>query len=543
MRFETTIGRPAAALAVAGWLLASGATRAQLTIDGAVLFEQGVAGFPDDAEASDVMGRRLATGDFDGDGRDDLAIAAQGETVFLGAEGAGQVTVLYGGAGGLDPTSGETWALDWTAHGPGAWGDGLGSALAVGDFDDDGHDDLAIGIPNRDIASGGGPIADAGAVLVLYGGPSGLSAVGSQLWRQGAGGVDGVPEAQDFFGSALASGDFNGDAFSDLAIGVHGEDVGAVADSGAVNVIYGSPSGLSTDFAPISDQIWVQGDLGLSMEEPEDSFGFELAAGDLDGDGRDDLAVGAPGEDVGAIADAGAVSVLYGSGLGVAADGARFVTQNDAVPAEAEAGDGLGFSLAIADFDGDGFDDLAAGSPFEDVATGGGTAADAGAVFLLRGSASGLEEEIAWRLTRGNTTFPSTSFDYLGWALAAGRYDGGGTADLAIGARGVTIGAQSNAGAAFVFSGRSGAPPLFAIELSQGGLVPGAPEVDDSFGSALAAGDFDGDGFDDLAAGVPGDSAGGAEDAGVVNIFINQGLFRDGFDRGDAERWSDAVAN
>jgi hypothetical protein len=542
MRFEGKIGRPAAALLLV-WLLAGGAARAQLAIAGAAIFEQGVGGFPDDAEPADAMGQALATGDFDGDGRDDLAIASPGETVFAGADGAGQVTVVYGSATGLNPGSGVLWALDGTAHGEGQWGDALGAALAVGDFDDDGFDDLALGIPNRNDPDSGGAVWDSGAVLVLYGGASGLSAVGSELWRQGVAGVDGIPETEDFFGAALAAGDFNQDGFADLAVGVPGEDVGAILDSGAVNVLYGTVSGLSPDFATIADQIWVQGDLGLSLEETGDGFGASLAAGDFDGDGRDDLAVGAPREDLGAIADAGAVSVLYGSGLGLAATGARFVTQNDAVPAEAESDDGFGSALVAADFDGDGFDDLAAGSPFEDVATGGGTAASGGAVHVVRGSAAGLEPEIAWILHRGHATLPPSNFDHLGAALAAGSFDGGDRADLVIGGYGVTIGGQNDAGAAFVFGGRPGAAPLFALELSQAGTVPGAPEVDDHFGAALAAGDFDGDGFDDLAAGAPGDSAGGADDAGVVNVFVNQGLFRDGFERGDAARWSDAVAN
>ena len=109
MRFEGKIGRPAAALLLV-WLLAGGAARAQLAIAGAAIFEQGVGGFPDDAEPADAMGQALATGDFDGDGRDDLAIASPGETVFAGADGAGQVTVVYGSATGLDPGSGVPWA-------------------------------------------------------------------------------------------------------------------------------------------------------------------------------------------------------------------------------------------------------------------------------------------------------------------------------------------------------------------------------------------------------------------------------------------------
>src|SRR5690606_28796384 len=106
--------------------------------------------------------------------------------------------------------------------------------------------------------------------------------------------------------------------------------------SGAVNVLYGSPSGLSPDFAPVADQIWVQADLNLSIEEAGDGFGWRLAAGDFDGDGHDDLAVASPREDIGVLEDAGAVSVIFGTGLGLSASRARFVTQSQAVPAEVE---------------------------------------------------------------------------------------------------------------------------------------------------------------------------------------------------------------
>jgi hypothetical protein len=327
-----------------------------------------------------------------------------------------------------------------------------------------------------------------------------------------------------------------------LAVGVRGEDVGAIADSGAVNVVYGSPSGLSATFAPIADQIWVQGDLGLSIEEIGDYFGATLAAGDFDGDGRDDLAIGAPFEGVGAVADAGAVSVVYGSGLGLVAAGARFLTENLATPADAEEFDYFGESLAAEDFDGDGYDDLAIGTPGEDLDAG-GPVNDAGTVSIVRGSSAGLPAAIAWTLDRRDATGIAAPGDGFGSELAAGRFDGGATADLVVGASGVTVAGEEEAGAAYVFSGRPGAAPLFDLELSQDGVVPDVPEEFDVFAFALAAGDFDGDGFDDLAVGAPNEVVGVVEDAGVVHVFTSDGLFRDGFESGDTARWSDAVSN
>ena len=121
-------------------------------------------------------------------------------------------------------------------------GDEFGSALAAGFFDT-GPSDLAIGAPFEDL----GATTDAGAVNVVYGSNTGL--VGrNQTLTQNSPGVVGTAESGDLFGAALARGiflnNFNGDDFADLAIGAVGEDVGTAADAGAVNVQYGSATGL-----------------------------------------------------------------------------------------------------------------------------------------------------------------------------------------------------------------------------------------------------------------------------------------------------------
>jgi len=190
------------------------------------------------------------------------------------------------------------------------------------DFNNDGFADLAIGVPDEDVASLSGTILNAGAVNVIYGSASGLSTTvvrSDQFWSQNTPNVENVAQANDHFGSALLTGNFNNDGFADLAIGVEDEDVaslsGTILNAGAVNVIYGSASGLSATVKP--DQIFEQG-LGDLEQMPEfpDNFGYSLAAGDFNNDQRDDLAVGVPNEGVAQGFD-GIVQVIYGSSSGL----------------------------------------------------------------------------------------------------------------------------------------------------------------------------------------------------------------------------------
>ena len=347
-------------------------------------WNQSISGMAAAAEAEDRFGTSLAVGDFDGDGFFDLAVGIPSEAIGSPAiDDAGAVHVLYGSASGLTVVGNEVWSQNTTGIQETAEvSDQFGNALAVGDFDGDGYDDLAVGVAKEDV--GNPETDDAGAVNILYGSATGLTAADNQLWHQDIANVEGGVEKDDGFGVALAAGDFDGDGRADLAVGVRGEDVDSTTNAGAVNILYGSASGLTAT----GDQIWHQDSTDiLDTAEAGDWFGFALTVGDFDGDDRADLAVGVPYEDVETTENAGTVNVLYGSPSGLAAVGNQLWRQNTAgVEGGAETDDYFGYALTAGDFDGDGRADLAVGVPLENR----GNISNSGAVNVLYGSALGL---------------------------------------------------------------------------------------------------------------------------------------------------------
>jgi hypothetical protein len=451
-----------------------------LTGAGSQLLVQGGGGIPDTAEPFDFFGNALAAGDFNNDTFIDLAIGAPGEDLAT-IPNAGAVTVLYGSASGLSATGSQFFSQDT----PGVLGaaeaeDGFGTALGVGDFNNDSLADLAIGVPSEGV----GAASQAGAVNVLYGAASGLTATGNQQWLQGSGGTGGVAEVGDQFGFALTSGDFNNDTFADLAIGAPFEDVGTTFDAGAINVLYGSAARLTAT----GNQQWLQGSGGvIGVAEASDFFGAALAAGDFNNDGFADLAVGAPFEDVGTTLDAGAINVLYGSANRLSATGnQQWLQGSGGTIGVAEDGDSFGFALATEDFNNNGFDDLAIGAIGEAV----GAIADAGSVNVLYGSATRLTATGNQQFFQGSGGLVGTAEegDFVGAALSTGDYDNDSFADLAIGAPFEDIGTLLDAGAInTIYGSASGLSATDAQQFFQGnGGVAGTPEEGDAFGSALA---------------------------------------------------------
>ena len=314
------------------------------------------------------------------------------------------------------------------------------------DFNGDGYADVAMGDYGEDVVSGVDQ-PNAGAVNVLYGSPCGIQASvcesfgrADQFLTQDFTTHDqgDTPEGGDRFGRSLATGDFNGDSYADLAISADMEDVTNM-DAGVVHVVYGTSSGLQVT-SP-ADQYWYEGFNNLSGDaEESDLFGRGLVAGDFDGSGQDDLAIGVPGQVVGEVFAAGSVHVIYGSSAGLDATGTSVpddqVWSQDSMNVEevAEDDDDFGEVLAAGRFNTDSFADLAIGVFLEDL-----TVTDAGVLQVIHGSSNGLQAvspaDQLWtqdQLDAGGGGIEPQ--DRFGRGLAAANYGKTSNLDLAVGA-------------------------------------------------------------------------------------------------------------
>ena len=393
------------------------------------------------------FGYSLAAGDVNGDGQADIAVGAPRQNVGDN-EWQGRVYVFSGADG----------SLLFTLDTPNPQYAEFGISVAMGDVNGDGKADIAVGADRVDNARGRAYVfsgAD-GSLLFTLAPPN--------------------PQANSWFGQALAVGDVNGDSKADIAVGAKQQSVGGYDTPGQAYVFSGA-----------------DGSLLFTLDTPNlqdaNRFGASLAVGNVDGDGKGDIAVGAYQEFVGGTL-AGRAYVFSG------ADGSLLFTLDTPNPQYAV----FGYSVAVGDVNADGKGDIAVGAINEDV---GGYHVGRAHVF------SGADGSLLFTL---DTPFnPQGNNNRFGNSLAVGDVNGDGKADIAVGAPGEYEGDDVWQGRAYVFSGADGSLLL--------ALNSPTPQMVAYFGYGLAVGDVNGDTKGDVAVGAFGENVGGNESQGQAYVF------------------------
>ena len=464
-------------------------------------------------DAGDRSGASVSSaGDVNGDGYDDLIIGAWYADPN-GRNNAGETYVVYGGASApgtsgvldlsdLDGTNGFTLsgidANDLSGN----------SVSSAGDVNGDGYDDLIIGAyfadPNGSYS---------GETYVVYGGASapGTNGVLDLSDLDGTNGfiLNGIDRGDESGWSVSSAGDVNGDGYDDLIIGAWRGDPNG-SNSGETYVVYGGASAPGTD--GVLDLSMLNGSNGFILNgiDARDFSGNSVSsAGDVNGDGYDDLIIGAFYANPNGDSNAGETYVIYG-GASVSGTGGRLnLSTLDGTDGFILNGidqyDRSGRSVSSAgDVNGDGYDDLIIGaygaSPAGEtyVVYGGASAPGTGGVLEL----SALDGANGFRLDgidRGDRAGFSVS--------SAGDVNGDGYDDLIIGAHEAGRNGDRSGETYVVYGGASapgtnGVLDLSDLDGTNGFILNGIDGIDYSGGSVSSAGDVNGDGYDDLIIGA-----------------------------------------
>ncbi|MEZ4648618.1 MAG: FG-GAP-like repeat-containing protein [Candidatus Eisenbacteria bacterium] len=375
-------------------------------------------------------------------------------------------------------------------------GDRHGSTLAAGDFNGDGYDDLAMGAPNEDHGSA----VNAGTVYIDLGSSAGVTHVGSYA----------IDFATDFgydtlanvlFGQKLLAVDLDNDNLDDLVVGATGFPEAGNQNAGRIFLYRGTPSGL-VPWGTLSET-----DVG-GFPQPQDRFGYSLAAGDFDADGDLELVVGSPGWD----ATEGAVFVIQGTPAGPWGPGQ--VLKPGLFGETDQVGDYFGGALATGNLVGDTRTDLIIAAPNRDV-----FGSNAGGIcYVLRGATgSGLSTSDVTKFT-AKIVDDVSALSYFGLSLAVGQFAPGTYDYVAVAEPGRTIGADSGAGRVVIAKGGPDGVEMDGAYILTSADVGNSVEENEFFGMFLGSGYYDGDTVaEDLLVGCPWEGfTGEYEGAGYV---------------------------
>ncbi len=395
------------------------------------------------------------------------------------------------------------------------------SVASAGDVNKDGYSDIVVGA-----FQAGDSLKFSGESYVMFGKASGIAKEFGLSSLTVADGfkMTGLSSFDAMGYSVSSAGDINGDGFSDVFVGSLETSKAKNPDVGFV--VFGKASG----FADLS-LLELDGNNGFRLDGALniDQYGYSVAAaGDVNGDGVDDMIVGAQG----AKAGAGESFVVFGTTHGferivdlVALNGSNGFRIDGAA-----LGDGTGASVAgIGDVNGDGIGDLLIGAPGDPLDVN--SLADdpkltIGRSFIVYGSKTAFAPSID--VTVAGIEINGTGLDDKSGqsVAAAGDVNGDGIKDFIIGAPGTDTAAGINSGAAYVIYGKAGgfkAPVnLAALDGADGFSITGPSEYAGAGTSVAGNGDFNGDGIDDVLVGAPGADVGTISNAGLVYLILGK---------------------
>ncbi len=389
-----------------------------------------------------------------------------------------------------------------------AAGDNAGYAVsASGDVNGDGLSDLIIGARSANSNS-----SDSGSAYVVFGTPSGLPASLGLGLLNGSNGFEIIGESgSDLFGIAVATGDINGDGFGDVIVAA--EQAGTIFGAGAVYVIFGKASGFNADVATFG----MAARTGFRIEgnASGDFTGSSVAAGDVNGDGIDDVIIGVRSADFSG-SNAGAAYVLFGKAtrfdkvIAITSLTGKVGFRLDGAVAD----NGAGTAVAAGDVNGDGIDDIMVGAN--------GAAPDgefSGSAYVMFGKKAAFASSSNLGLLNGTTGFRvdgSGAFSQTGSSVSpAGDVNGDGTGDMLVG----SLNSVPH-GAALIFGHKSTFPASIGVAVLDGTVGVKFTTGEAFLGTSVAAaGDVNGDGFDDLIAGAQFD---GVNDPGAGYVVFGK---------------------